>query len=80
MKRSISYSPGLCFHRWRTVLTLLAIMGLVTGTIGIADMLGISDMPLALASKPKVAAETAAAGASALRHLCCRPHPVRRRS
>ncbi len=54
MKRSISYSPGLCFHRWRTVLTLLAIMGLVTGTIGIADMLGISDMPLALASKPKL--------------------------
>src|SRR5271157_5521409 len=54
MKRSISYSPGLCFHRWKTVLTLLAIMGLVTGTIGISDMLGISDMPLALAAKPKL--------------------------
>ncbi len=53
MKRSILYSPGLCFHRWRTVLTLLAIVGLVTGTIGIADMLGISDMSLALAAKPK---------------------------
>ena len=45
MKRFISHSQGLCSHRWRTILTLLAIVGLVTST------LGISDTPLALAAK-----------------------------
>jgi hypothetical protein len=48
MKRFISHAQGLCSHRWRSILTLLAIVGLVTST------LGISDMPLALAAKPKL--------------------------
>ncbi len=62
MKRSISYSPGLCSHRWRTVLTLFAIVGLVTGILGIANMLDISDMPLALAAKPLLSCDIYAAG------------------
>ena len=47
MKRSILYSQGLCPRRWRAVLTLLTIVSLVTGT------LGMSDMSLTLAATPR---------------------------
>lgn len=35
MKRSTSYSQGLCFRGWRIVLALIAVVGLVTSTFGI---------------------------------------------
>jgi hypothetical protein len=54
MKLFVSHTQDLCSHRWRTVLTFLAIVSLITGTLGISNMLGISDMPLALAAKPKL--------------------------
>ena len=50
VKRYLSYSQGLCSRRWRAVLTLLTIVSLVTGTLGISDMLGIPNMPLTLAA------------------------------
>ena len=56
MKRYLSYSQGLCSRRWRAVLTLLTIVSLVTGTLGISDMLGVSNMPLTLAATLRKAA------------------------
>jgi hypothetical protein len=48
VKRSSSYTHYLYARSWRILLALLAVVGLIAGTFG------VSDMPLALAVKPKL--------------------------
>lgn len=63
MKRSTSYYQCLCSHRWRTILALLAVVGIIIGALGVSGTptLAAGSLPCdiyAAAGTPCVAAHS----------------------
>ncbi len=63
MKRFTSYSQCLCSHRWRTLLALLAVVGIIAGVFGVSgtSTLAAGSLPCniyAAAGTPCVAAHS----------------------